>query len=273
MHDTAEVHSRSVTPALLRVGGVSYLNSKPLLYGLDVDAGVKLHLDVPSRLLADLQSASLDVALLPVIDYQNMGGLTILPVGGIASDGPTLTVRIFSSRPIKQIETLAYDPDSHTSVALARIVLAESFGRHPDLIELTPNTPDHVARLLIGDKVVCQPHVGLDHQLDLGAAWKNLTGLPFVFAIWTVRQAIDLGDLPDRLTKALDNGLSHLPEIVTQHAISRGWPRELAMEYLSVNLQFRIGPAHLRAIEHFFDLACRHGIIPKPPRPLQFYGK
>ena len=259
--------------AVLRVGGVSYLNSKPLLYGLEDDASLKLQLEVPSRLLGDLQAAKLDVALLPVIDYQKMPGLTVLPVGGIASDGPTLTVRIFSSRPIEEIETLACDSDSHTSIALARIVLAESFGIQPQLVELTGETPREVGRLLIGDKVVCQRHEGLDHQLDLGAAWKTLTGMPFVFAIWTARQGVQLGDLPARLSKALDEGLAHLPEIVARHAVPRGWPRELAMEYLSVNLQFRIGPAHLRAIAHFHELAARYGIIPKPPRALQLHAE
>src|SRR5580700_5964331 len=112
----------------LRVGAVSFLNSKPLLFGLESDAGMDLTLDVPSRLLDGLAGGRLDVALLPVIDYQRKDALRIIPSGGIGCDGPTLTVRIFSPVPIERIDSLACDPDSHTSVALAQVILAERYG-------------------------------------------------------------------------------------------------------------------------------------------------
>src|SRR5439155_5936270 len=110
------------TTRKLRIGSVSYLNARPLIYGLDAHPGVELHLEVPSRLLDGLRADRFDVALLPVIDYQRLENLIIIPAGGIGSDGPTLTVRLFSKVPVKQIRSLACDPDSHTSVALARII-------------------------------------------------------------------------------------------------------------------------------------------------------
>src|SRR5437870_1805327 len=91
----------------LRLGSVSFLNAKPLIYGLDTEPHISLALDVPSRLADLLRTDAVDVALLPVIDYQRLDGLRIVPAGGIASDGPTLTVRIFSRVPIEQITTLA----------------------------------------------------------------------------------------------------------------------------------------------------------------------
>src|SRR5260221_2419541 len=115
----------SLVQRKFRVASVSFLNSKPLIEGLDRDPAIELVLDVPSALLDLLRSARADAALLPVVDYQRMEGLTILPAGGIGSDGPTLTVRIFSRVPIEQVRSLACDPDSHTSVALARIILAQ----------------------------------------------------------------------------------------------------------------------------------------------------
>ncbi len=115
-----------------RIASVSYLNSKPLIEGLDAKPDVELMLEVPSELLACLREGRADVALLPVIDYQRMEGLTIIPAGGIGSDGPTLTVRLFSRVPFEQIQSLACDPDSHTSVALARIVLARRYGLRPN---------------------------------------------------------------------------------------------------------------------------------------------
>ncbi|MDP9174613.1 MAG: menaquinone biosynthesis protein [Planctomycetota bacterium] len=255
-----------------RIGSVSYLNAKPLIHGLEEQVDLDLRLDVPARLMDRLGTQEFDVALLPVIDYQRLANLKIVPSGGIGCDGPTLTVRIFSSCPISQIEILACDMESHTSVALARIILAESFGTRPEIVELTGANEDEsasAARLLIGDKVVCQPSAG-KYQLDLGAAWKELTAMPFVFAVWTARGGIDLGDLPLRLSEARLRGMDSLPEIVARHAVPRGWPAELAMEYMSKYLKYEIGPAQLAAIHRFHELAHVHGIIPAP-RPLQIY--
>jgi chorismate dehydratase len=105
---------------------VSFLNAKPLIYGLEEASGVELKLDVPSRLLDGLLQARFDVALLPVIDYQRLPGLKLLTSGGIGCDGPALTVKIFSPVPIEKIATLGCDTESHTSVALARIVLTDN---------------------------------------------------------------------------------------------------------------------------------------------------
>ncbi|MGA2442600.1 MAG: menaquinone biosynthesis protein [Tepidisphaeraceae bacterium] len=260
----------SSTSRTLRVGSVSYLNAKPLIHGLENDPNVDLQLAVPAKLLDGLRSRQFDVALLPVIDFQRLRDARIVPSGGIGCDGPTLTVRIFSRTPIKKITALACDAESHTSVALARIVLAERFGIRPRFVDLPEPSAADNAVLLIGDKVVSHAPVGMEHQLDLGAAWKELTGKPFVFAVWIARFGTDLADLPDRLRQARDRGLADLPNIVARHAVSRGWPADLAMKYLSVYLKFEIGPPQLDAIRHFHDLASKYGII-ESPRPLDLY--
>src|SRR3954467_8447518 len=220
---TAQSHPRT-----LRVGSVSFLNAKPLIYGLESAHDVELSLAVPSHLLEGLRSAALDVAVLPVIDYQQMSGLCIVPSGGIGCDGETLTVRIFSKCPVTQIRTLACDTDSHTSVALARVIFAERYGTRPAFVDWTREEAQPCdAKLLIGDKVVCEEPPGFEHQIDLGSAWKEVTGLPFVFAVWTARSGVDLRDLPERLEDAKRAGLAHVTEIVNRHAISRGWPAGL----------------------------------------------
>jgi len=255
--------------AILRIGAVSFLNAKPLLYGLEEESGIELHLDVPSRLLDGLRDRRFDVALLPVIDYQRMEGLRLLTSGGIGCDGPTLTVRIFSPAPIDQITKLACDTDSHTSVALARIVLAEVYHIRPEFVPLGPGCVDaKLPRLLIGDKVVCQEPRGLPYQLDLGQAWKQLCGLPFVFAAWMARPGVDLGDLPARLERAWHEGLQQVDGIITRFAVPRGWPPGIARQYLCEHLKYDIGPRHLEAIRRFHALAARHGLVPQPVRPL-----
>jgi chorismate dehydratase len=260
-------------PRLLRIGSVSYLNAKPLIHGLDVQTdAIDLGLDVPSRLLDELRDGRYDVALLPVIDYQRMPGLRIVPAGGIGCDGPTLTVRIFGQQPIEQTRTLACDPESHTSVALARIILKEHFDLSPEFIDLRNATGQPgEARLLIGDKVVCEEPAGFEHQLDLGAAWKEMTGLPFVFAVWIARDGVDLRDLPARLEQAKRAGLAEVRDIITRFAIPRGWPAGMALQYLTLYLKFDIGPRQLEAIELFHRKAAEHGLIPNPPAPLKLY--
>lgn len=267
---TARRPNLAAPPTVLHVGSVSYLNAKPLIYGLHDDDDLDLQLAVPSKLLAGLRDRRLDIALLPVIDYQHLDNLVLVPSGGIGCDGPTLTVRIFSKVPVERIQSLACDTDSHTSVALARIILAERYNIRPKFLDLVHGDPAPTdAKLLIGDKVVCEEPPGFDHQLDLGHAWRDLTGLPFVFAIWTARKGVDLRDLPERLSLAREQGLLRVHDIIAQHALPRGWPAGMALQYLTTYLKFEIGNSQLKAIERFHELAARHGLIEGTPRALE----
>lgn len=246
-----------------RVGSVSYLNAKPLIHGLDADPRVSLHLEVPSKLLDGLRDDRFDVALLPVIDYQRLPGLRVIPAGGIGCDGPTLTVRIFSRTPLDQIDTLLCDTDSHTSVALARVILAERFGRRPTFVDWSASSAADpgLPCLLIGDKVITDEPADCPHQLDLGQAWKDLTGGPFVFAAWMGRADADLGDLPMILSAARQRGLADVDAIVARFAPLHHWPTPIARQYLTEYLQFGIGPPQLDAIRRFHVLAGKHGVL------------
>ena len=273
MHSpAARINSRRSVAQRLRIGSVSFLNAKPLIYGLENDPSVELSLEVPSALLDGMRQSRYDVALLPVIDYQRMEGLRLLTSGGIGCDGPTLTVRIFSRVPIDQIRTLACDTDSHTSVALARVLFAETYGFVPEMLPLSSfdGSDFRAAKLLIGDKVVCEEPKDLPHQLDLGEAWKRLTGLPFVFAAWMAREGVDLGDLPLQLSRAKRDGLANVDHIIARDASARGWPADVARRYLTKYLQFDIGPRQLAAIERFHSLAFAHHVLAVQPRPLAF---
>jgi len=252
-----------------RVASVGFVNARPLIWGLDEDHDIELQLDVPSRLLRRVQDGSADVALLPAIDYQRDPSLRIIPAGGIGCDGHTLTVRLFAKQPIERTRVLACDPDSHTSVALAQIILAERHGARPKLVPLEQATgADDEARLLIGDKVVCEEPVGFEHQYDLGFEWKQLTGLPFVFAVWMCRDGTALGELPRRLEQARRQGLRHVDQIISKYAVPRGWPAGVALQYLTMYLKYEIAAPQRAAIERFHALAFRHGLLPGAPRPL-----
>lgn len=259
-------------PAVRRVGCVSFLNAKPLIEGLDGRDDPFVKFDVPSRLLSELESGAVDIALCPVIDLQKSKlPLEIVPVGGIGCDGPTLTVRIYSQKPLEQITEIYADTDSHTSVCLMRVLLAELHGLKPRVIDY--DAQEHVAEnrvvtdpqtmLLIGDKVVTSaPAAGkYPYQLDLGEAWHLLTGLPFVFAVWMARPTTTLGDLPALLDSTRKTNENRIEQIVEKYAARLGWPRELAVQYLGHWLKYAIGPRELAAIRLFFAKAKEHGVI------------
>lgn len=253
-----------------RVAAVSFLNSKPLLAGLDAE--VELYLDIPSRLAAGLADGSFDVALLPVADIATISGARVVTwpgtgnegevqAGGIACDGPTLTVRIFADRPLDRLTTLHCDTDSHTSVQLARVLLAERFGVLPALVPLPRNRPYPTEQglLLIGDKVITAPPdpARFPVQHDLGAEWKAHTGQPFVFAAWTAGPQVDPGRVAPALAAALSRGLASLADLACAYAPRHGWPVELALTYYTQYLRYRLTGRELSAMALFQEKARR----------------
>lgn len=256
------------------IGAVSFLNTKPLIDGLENHSDIHLRLDVPARLLEDLLTGEVDLALCPVIDYQlSPEPLVVVPVGGIGCHGPTLTVRLFSRIPLSEVRRVASDTDSHTSVVLMRIVLHEMHGGRVE-VEPLDSTSDHPETLLlIGDKVVTdEPDRNeYPHQLDLGEAWKKLTGLPFVFATWLALPDTPVGELAALLDRQRQANAERIDEIVSRHAGKLGWPEELARDYLGRMLRYAIGPEELAAVQHYWALAHQLGLI-EHLRPLVRYA-
>ena len=261
------------------IGCVSFLNARPLIDTLDARDDLAVRFDVPSGLLDDLVAGEVDIALCPVIDYQRAARpLTVVPVGGIGCDGPTLTVRLFSRVPIEHVAQVHADTDSHTSVALMQVILRERYRLPVDVVDHAParlEAPPECwpeALLLIGDKVVTRqpPEAMFPHQLDLGEAWREMTGLPFVFAVWMAEADTPLGRLPEVLDAARRRNADRIDTIVDTQAARAGWPRDLAAEYLGRLLRYPIGPRELKAMQHFWDLAGKHMLI-ESVRPLRLY--
>jgi chorismate dehydratase len=257
--------SEKAKPTQQRVGVVSYLNSRPLIEGLDCSAGVSLTYDVPARLAGLLDAKLVDTALVPVIDIVRPGrSWRVISDACIGCDGETLTVRIFSRVPPDEIGHLHVDGDSHTSVALAAVIWQEMFGTRLAISPLTG--ADDLARaeavLLIGDKVVHNTLTDFEIETDLGGAWKSLTGLPFVFATWVAERDADLGDLPRRLEIARDRGVAHAGDIAANAGPALGWPVALATRYLTHRLKFRITERHREAMDLFVSMVERHQLVP-----------
>jgi len=273
--------SGKVDSALLRVGCVSFINAKPLIEGFKSSADNPVRFEVPSGLLDGLEQREIDIALCPVIDYfRSKVPLTIVPSGGIGCCGATMTVRLYSQIPIEQITQVYADTDSHTSVALLRVLLAEQYGIQPTLtdynasaVSMSDDLSDRPqAMLLIGDKVVTDSPkaVNYPHQLDLGETWAALTGLPFVFAVWMAREGESLSDLPERLSDVREHNAKRSDAIADMYAPKHGWPKDLARKYLGKLMRYDIGKPELTAIERFGALAHKYKLI-EQVRPLNLY--
>ncbi|MDB4778385.1 menaquinone biosynthesis protein [bacterium] len=171
---------------LPRIGAVSYLNTKPLVYGLDSLADqCSVQYDLPSRLADRLAAGELDVALIPSIEATTNPNYTIVSDACIGCRGPVWSVKLLSKKEPEDIKTLALDEGSRTSAALTKIILAEKYSARPDLQQLGINddwrTVNTDAVLVIGDRAMSAEHQPFQYAWDLGEAWHDWTGLPFVF--------------------------------------------------------------------------------------------
>ena len=265
MHDSFPDFATRERP--LRIGAVSYLNSKPLIEDLaDLARDADLILDVPSRLADDLSANELDVALIPSIEVLRDADYEIVSDACVATRGPVLSVKLFSRVPVEQIRTLALDAGSRTSATLARILLAERFGVRPttELLPLGFATEDTSADavLLIGDRAMKPPRERFSATWDLGEEWSLWTGLPFVFAMWAARRDCELGDVEEALCLARDRGVERLAEIADREAPKLGITAELAHDYLAHNLHFTLGSAEREGLRLFHELAVKLGLAP-----------
>lgn len=255
----------------LRIGAVSFLNTVPLIHGLDGDSRVMLLRDLPARLADLLYEQRIEVGLLPVVEYLRGIGGDLVPGICIASDGPVRTVKVFSKCPIDQAESIAVDRGSRSSVALLRILLAEMYDRHPDLHIVEPR-PDqlflhHDTVLVIGDRAEEVRAEDAAHVYDLGTLWKEFTGLPFVFAAWVMRgelaqdsQAERRQELIRRLTDSKVAGLAALEQLAEAHSMVLRRPAAELHSYWTESIRYDLGEQELAGLSRFAELAAKHNL-------------
>jgi chorismate dehydratase len=263
--------SRSV-----RIGAVNYLNAKPLIYDLPFLAPeAKLILDVPSRLADWLGEGSVEVALIPVIEYFRAGSYSILPNIAIASRGPVLSVTLFSRMPWQEIRSVALDEGSRTSAVLAQILLRKRYAVDAEIEPLPLDrsaeemTADAV--LLIGDRAMraCLP--GFAHAYDLGQEWFSWTGLPFVYAVWAVREGAQLGAVAEALHEAKRRGCERAGVIAHEESPRLGLDAGFCRRYLAHIIHFDLGPSEQAGLVRYYELACELGLAPRGVK-LSFYA-
>lgn len=252
---------------MIRIGAVSYLNTKPLIASLQDRLGDhgRLSLDLPSRLADRLQAGKLDVALIPIVEYFRANDLRLVSDAVIACRGPVWSVRLLSRVPIQQIKRLALDEGSRTSAAMVQVLLWEMHGIRCDTVSLgiqqAPEAVDADATLLIGDRAM-HPASGVYEEIwDLGDQWSRWTKLPFVFAAWVARPDACVDGLATILEASRDDGLKSLEKIARQEAGLHGLTTEDLHQYFSNNLHYRLGEQESAGMESFRQRATALGLI------------
>jgi chorismate dehydratase len=253
--------------APLRVGAVSYLNTAPLVRALpELAPGARLSLDHPSGLADKLADGRLEVALAPSIELARHPEWSIISTACIGCRGPVLSVKVLFRKPPGEIESLALDEGSRTSVALAQILLNDACGVRPRLEVLPlgarPSDADADAVLVIGDRAIAPAPPEFCEAWDLGERWRRETGLPFVFAVWAARPGVDLGELEPALDAARDRGVAELETIATERAAAMGLARSVVLKYLREHLNFYFDVGERRGLELFLRRSAGLDLIP-----------
>lgn len=250
----------------LQIGAVSYLNSRPLIEGIeDLIPSANLILDYPSRLADSLSDGRLDVALIPSIEYFRQPGYEVVSDACVAARGEVLSVKLYCRVHPGDIRRLALDAGSRTSAALTKIILADGYGVSPQTeplsMESTTRDSNADAVLLIGDRAMHDPAESFVEVMDLGQVWYDWTGLPFVFAMWVARQESDTDGIDDALSQARDLGLARVSEIAAEEAPRLGLTETMARDYLTKNLHYHLNSAERSGLKLFCELAAQHNLV------------
>lgn len=263
---------------VLKVGGVCYLNARPLLQHLnELCPTLVIEYDVPSRLAEKLAAGDLDIAIIPAVEALRGEGYTVVSDACIAAKKAAKSVILYSRVPLDRVQSVALDAGSRMSATLTRVLLAERYGVKPDIRpfgleeELAQVTTDAV--LLIGDRAMTskQP-AGFPLRFDLGCEWRKWTNLPFVFALWVARPGVENLALWHRLFGlARDRGLEDLVNISQAASRDLVLSFEECYQYLSENMYYRFGKDEYESLALFRAYAIKHGIL-APSARLAFHS-
>ena len=250
----------------IRLGAVSYLNTRPLVYGLDRHPEqFTIRFDVPARCATLLHANDVDLGLIPSIEYVGHD-YRIVPGLSIASDGPVASVAIFSNGPIERAKSIALDTSSRTSQALLRVLCARWFEIAPQLVNMPPDLSTMLDRcdaaLVIGDNALFmdQEALGVD-KIDLGEEWTGMTGLPFVYAFWAGRPGIlTPGDIAV-LQSARDAGLRATATIGQESYPDSPEKAGRADRYLREDVKYDLGEREQQGLRRFYELAAEVGVV------------
>ncbi|MGM9475721.1 menaquinone biosynthetic enzyme MqnA/MqnD family protein [Pedobacter sp. GSP4] len=230
-----------------KISAVAYTNTKAFIYGLthsDIINKIDLSLDIPSDCAAKVINGQADIGLMPVAAIPMVPNANIVADYCIGSDGAVNSVFIFSEVPINQIKTLRLDSHSRTSNNLAKVLL--KFYWKQDVAFTTVADAKTDAIVLIGDRTFGKKD-DFAYAYDMGAEWKNFTGLPFMYAAWVANKEISAA-FKAEFNKALKFGLDHRKEVLQELPESPNFDLE---DYLYQKLQFEVTDDRTKALNLF----------------------
>jgi chorismate dehydratase len=250
----------------MKLGCISYINVLPVTMGLETGAvpfsGELVHAE-PTRLNALTRRGALDITAVSSIEYLScMEHYRVVTGVGLSSPGAVQSVKLFSLLPLDQLagRTVAVTRASATSRTLLQVLLP---GLHiVDLNEAPELTERQPAVLLIGDQALTGPPQAA-YELDLGLAWKELTGLPMVFAVWLARRPLPLALAEDLLHRSRDWGHAHREEVLAEAGRRTGLSRAQLERYFQ-GLSYGLGARELESLSLFYRLAAQQGLVRLP---------
>jgi len=258
----------------IRLGAVAYLNARPLVHGLEQRQDLfSVQFDPPSRCAVLLHENAIDVGMIPAIEYCRGPQYRMVPGMAIVSARTVASVALFTREPLDRIRTIAADTSSRTSVALLRVLCAERFGIAPEFRPMAPDLDAMFAAcdaaLIIGDPALyLDPAARGVEKIDLGEQWTDMTGLPFVWALWAGRPGVVSSRAVRALADARDAGVAASDEIAVAYC---GPARaDLCRAYLRDNIQYVLGEREIEGMRYYYRLAEKHGLI-DAARPPQFF--
>lgn len=238
----------------IKVGAVSYLNTKPLLYGisrLPVKDRIELITDYPANIAARLLDGSIDVGLVPVAIIPRLTEYHIITDFCIGAEGPVVSVALFSETPIENIKKVLLDYQSRTSVNLARVLLKYYWKKELAFLDASEGYQDQIkgdtAGVVIGDRAFTQ-RLKSPYIYDLAEAWQAFTGLPFVFAAWVANKVLP-EDFIAEFNQANAYGLCRLDEVIRENP----YDKYDLYTYYTKNINYALSSTKKLGLEKFLD--------------------
>ncbi len=241
---------------MIKVTAVSFLNTKPLLFGLvmnNLHQAIQLTLEDPASCASKLKNNESDIALIPVAAIPEIPGARIISDFCIGSTDKVMSVCIFSEVPIEEIETVLMDYESRTSVMLAYVLMKEYWKVNPQLKRAEPGFENLIsgktAAVVIGDKAM-NLQGKFNYAYDLGEIWKLHTGLPFVFAAWVTTKEISDSFLL-KFNQALESGIEQIPSLL--YILPNPNPQIDLHAYFTKNISYTLDSQKLAGLDLFFE--------------------
>ena len=250
-----------------RISASSYSNTAPLIWSFLYGANrgkYELILDnAPARSAELLANKRVDAALVPVVAYQLIEGVKLVPNVCVGAQKKARSVCLATKgEDLRDVKTVALDVSSKTSVVLTKLLFKEFLGFEPTWTDAKPDLETMLstsdAALLIGDPALMIDETRYQ-KFDLAGLWHQHTGLGFVFAMWMTRR--DRCEID--FAAARDEGLAHADNIATNYAAEIGLSRDEMKKYLTENISYSIDESMKDGLDLYFKLAERHGLIHK----------